>query len=285
MGAFCREMKSMSTIKLSGAQWTWVGASFAESAGIYRALGVEAMDLIAMPHAALEAAHVAADPGSAADKVSDLDIELANFLVLFGEGFADQAINSADEAVRADVLETYKGLLEFCVAAGLKSICILPGVEQEGMSRADAQSLSAEVMHGMNNLARDAGILMVYEAHRESILESPAETLAFVKQQPDLKLCIDHAHCLSIGYDLAELEPLVPYAGHVHLRQATKGAIQSRWNDGEIDFPVLMKQLQESGYEGYATLEYEHEEFWDMDKCDVMTETIKMRDAVRPFVS
>ena len=54
---------------------------------------------------------------------------------------------------------------------------------------------------------------------------------------------------------------------------------------GEIDFPALMKQLQETGYDGYATLEYEHEEFWDMDKCDVMTETIKMRDAVKPFVS
>lgn len=275
----------MSTITLSGAQWTWVGASFDESAGIYRALGVDAMDLIAMPGGALEANAIAADPKGQAGRVKDVDIDLANILVIFGDGFADRAVNSADAAVRADVAETYKAVLEFCVAGGLKSICILPGVEHEGMSREDAQSLSAEAMNAMDELARDAGILMVYEAHRESVLESPSEILTFVQKHPDLKLCIDHAHCLSIGYELSDLEPLVPYAGHVHLRQGAKGKIQARWGEGEIDFPALMKQLQEAGYEGYATLEYEHEEFWDMDKCDVMTETIKMRDAVRPFVS
>jgi sugar phosphate isomerase/epimerase len=275
----------MSKIVLSGAQWTWVGASFAESAGIYKSLGVTAMDLIAVPGGALEASAIAADPKRGASRVQGIDIDLANILVIFGDGFADRAINSADEAVRRDVVETYKGLLEFCGTAGLKSICILPGVEQEGMSREDAQKLSAEAMHGMDVLARNAGILMVYEAHRESILESPTEILAFAQSHPDLKLCIDHAHCLSIGYALSEMEPLLPFAGHVHLRQGAKGKIQARWDEGEIDFPALMKQLEKTGYKGYATLEYEHEEFWDMDKCDVMTETIKMRNAVRPFVS
>ena len=45
----------MSNIVLAGAQWTWVGATFAEAAGIYKALGVGAMDLIAMPGAPLTA--------------------------------------------------------------------------------------------------------------------------------------------------------------------------------------------------------------------------------------
>ncbi len=274
-----------SAIKLAGAAWTWVGASFEESAGIYRAIGVDAMDLIAAPGGLLNPDDIAADPNGQADRVKNLDIELANIIVLFGEGFEDRAINSADEAVRRQTLETYRRLLEFCAAADLKSITVLPGVEQKGIGREASQSLSAEQMHTMAELGRDAGILMVYEAHRESVLESPQEIISFVEKNPDLKLCIDHAHCLSIGYKLSELEPLVAYAGHVHLRQGANGKIQARWDEGEIDFPALMRQLHSTGYEGYATLEYEHEEFWDMDKCDVMTETIKMREAVRPFVS
>ena len=80
------------TIKLAGAQWTWVGTSFAESAGIYKTLGVEAMDLIAMPGAALTADGLTADPQGQAKMVKDLDIELVNLIVLLGEGFADRAL-------------------------------------------------------------------------------------------------------------------------------------------------------------------------------------------------
>ncbi len=47
----------------------------------------------------------------------------------------------------------------------------------------------------------------------------------------------------------------------------------------------VVGRLQDVGYEGYLTLEYEHEPGWmDMDKCDVLTETIKMRDTVRPLL-
>ena len=47
----------------------------------------------------------------------------------------------------------------------------------------------------------------------------------------------------------------------------------------------MIGRLQEAGYNGYVTLEYEHEPGWmDMDKCDVMTETVKMRDLVRPLL-
>ena len=51
-----------------------------------------------------------------------------------------------------------------------------------------------------------------------------------------------------------------------------------------IDFPSLITRLKQTGYRGYVTLEYEHDKFWNMDRCDVMTETIKMRDAVRPLI-
>ncbi len=153
------------------------------------------------------------------------------------------------------------------------------------MSREDAQALAADELHAAGEIITAVGVDMVFEPHRQSVLESPEETLRFMEKNSDLKICVDYAHCVSIGHKEDDLHALLPYAGHVHLRQGSNGMIQQRWDEGEIDFPGLMQRLHDTGYEGYATLEYEHEEFWDMDKCDVMAETIKMRDAVRPFVA
>jgi hypothetical protein len=47
----------------------------------------------------------------------------------------------------------------------------------------------------------------------------------------------------------------------------------------------MMQKLKQRAYEGYVTLEYEHDPFWQMDQCDVMTETIRMRDAVLPLLA
>jgi sugar phosphate isomerase/epimerase len=96
---------------------------------------------------------------------------------------------------------------------------------------------------------------------------------------------IDYSHAVSLGYTKNDLDPLVPYAGHVHLRQAAPDQIQARWEDGTIDVAALMTLLKQTNYRGYVTLEYEHDKFWNMDRCDVMTETIKMRDAVRPYLT
>ena len=92
-------------------------------------------------------------------------------------------------------------------------------------------------------------------------------------------------HFITPGYQPADVHPLVPYTGHFHLRQGANRQLQARWEDGEINFVEVVGRLQEVGYEGYLTLEYEHEPGWmDMDKCDVLTETIKMRDTVRPLL-
>lgn len=275
----------MSNIKLSGAAWTWVGSSLEEASGIYKALGVYAMDLIAMPGAMLEPDEIASDPLGQAKHLKGLDIKLANLITGFGQNFEDRALNSTDPAIRMKNLETYKGLLEYCVAADIYSIMVLPGVVQKSISREEALAISAGELLKMNEMALDAGVLLAYEPHIDSILESPHDILAFVQQVPDIKLVIDYSHCVALGFKQREIDPLVPYAGHVHLRQASTGKIQARWKDGEIDFPALMQLLAKTGYQGYASLEYEHDEFWDMDKCDVMTETIKMRNAVLPYIS
>jgi sugar phosphate isomerase/epimerase len=60
--------------------------------------------------------------------------------------------------------------------------------------------------------------------------------------------------------------------------------MQARWDDGTIDFTEMMRVLKRAGFSGYLTLEYEHDEWLDNNKVDVISETIKMRNAVKPLL-
>lgn len=276
----------MDESRLAGAAWSFVGTSLGESANIWRALGIESMDLLAVPGAPVDAEQIDRDPQGQARRFKEPGINLSNLLYVFGADFADRAINSSDATIRSRNRDTLMNVLECCNAADIPSLLILPGVDQSGMSHEDALQLSAEVMTEMTATASEAGVLLIFEPHAESVLESPIETLAFLQRHPNLKIALDYAHFVAQGYSVSDVEPLVPYTGHFHLRQAADQQLQARWEDGEIDFVEVVGKLEAAGYAGYLTLEYEHEPGWmSMDKVDVMTETVKMRDTVRPFLT
>ncbi len=278
-------MTTLTAMKLAGAAWSFVGATLPESAAILQALGVQAMDLIAMPGGLLDSAEIERDPHGQARRVSEAGLPVGNLLFFFGDGFDDRPLNSADDSVRAANRETFTRVLQFCNAAAIPSVLVLPGVDQEGIPHNEAVELSAAAMNELAALAAAEDILLLFEPHVESVLESPFDTLAFLQSNPALKIVLDYSHYVAQGYQPAAVDPLVPYAGHVHLRQACRGQLQARWDDGVIDFPAVVELLKAAGYSGYLTLEYEHDPWMDCDKVDVMTETIRMRDEVRPLLA
>ena len=68
------------------------------------------------------------------------------------------------------------------------------------------------------------------------------------------------------------------------LRQKADDIPRVRWAQGVIDFAAVIALLKQVGYRGYLSLEYEHDPWMDSDKVDVISETIKMRDLVRPLL-
>ena len=273
----------MGTLKLSGAAWSWVGTTLHESAQIWRTLGVNALDLIAFPATGAGVANVEADPLGAARKVREPGVELANLLYIFGADFKDRAVNSPDAEVRAKNRETMKRVIEFCAAAGIPSVTILPGVNHDGWPREDSQALAAEGLLDLTALGRDAGVKVLFEPHKESVLELPIECLAFLQKYPELGIVLDHSHFVASGYGHSAIDPLIPYAGHIHLRQGKIGHLQCIWDEGEIDFPAIIRQLQQINYAGYVAFEYENDPWLGM--VDVMTETVKMRNAILPALA
>jgi len=143
----------MSDIKLSAAAWSFVGTSLQESAAIWRSLGIDAMDLIALPGGELDSQEITRNPESQASRVGHLGMDLASVLYFFGEWFDDNPVNSVDESIRARNLETFKRVLVFCNKARIPCVCVLPGVDQAGISHEEALRLSGEAMSAMASLA------------------------------------------------------------------------------------------------------------------------------------
>lgn len=157
----------MNAMKLAGAAWSFVGASLPESAAILQALGVQAMDLIAAPGGLLDSREIERDAHGQARRVTQAGLPIGNLLFVFGDGFDDRPLNTVDDRVRASNLDTFNQVVQFCRAANIPSVLVLPGVDQQGISHEEAVRLSAAAMNELASLAAAENVRLLFEPHCE----------------------------------------------------------------------------------------------------------------------
>ena len=76
---------------------------------------------------------------------------------------------------------------------------------------------------------------------------------ALAAEVPGLRFLIDTGHVTGWGGDVLEL---LPFAGHVQLRDARPGAAQVAPGDGDVDFAAVLRRLDELDYRGALSVEY-----------------------------
>ncbi|MEO8884182.1 MAG: sugar phosphate isomerase/epimerase family protein [Devosia sp.] len=271
-------------MRLSVASWSFPMLSLAEVGGLAKATGFEAIDVGYFYRSSLDKARLLAEPEAYGHEIATaLPVKVANLYHLFGNSPAKRNLASPD--FRAENLADFRQALKFCKAVGAPSIFILPGVLTGQQSRADALAISAEALKPMVEAGAAAGIVVCIEAHVHSYLESPALAAELCKKAPGLKLALDYAHFVVSGYRQDEIDALAKYAGHVHLRQARPGALQTKMLDGVINFPAMFATLKAAGFAGWLACEYVHQAYFDTIHDDVLTETILMRDLFRAWNS
>ena len=274
------------TMPVSGSTWSFVGATLREAVRIYGALGIGAVDLIAVPgdpdSPMLASEQILRRPGELARQILDLGAPVSNLNYNFAANFHERAINHKDSRVRKRNREDYGSVIEFCRSCRMPSVTVLPGIVQDGWTRERALAVAAEELHHLSAMSRREGITTTFEPHVGSILESPLDTLSFMQSNPELKLTLDYGHFICRGYAQEQVDPLTPYTAHFHLRQAAPNKLQARWDEGTLDFTGIIGKLASANYRGFLSLEYEHLEGWmDLDQADVFTETVKMRNLLR----
>jgi sugar phosphate isomerase/epimerase len=195
-------------MKLSGAAWSFVGTTLHESVAIYRALGITAIDLIAIPGTTLDSQKLIQGPAREAERIKVLDAEIGNIIFLYAPNFSERALNHQYPEVRKRNTEEFHAVVEFCWRCSIPSITVLPGVAQRGWARKKSLAVSAEILNELAAIASEKQILLCFEAHVGSILDSPKDTLAFLEANPILKLTLDYSHFVFNGYSQKEIDPL-----------------------------------------------------------------------------
>ena len=211
-------------------------------------LGINALDVGYFYGPALDKAKLLAEPERVADEVLALGIDLPCLYHLFGATLADR--NLADPRHLDANVADLKQAVRFCKRAGIGVIFVLPGVVNPGQGRqGGAGAIGGEPEAAAADRGR-SGITLTVEPHVHSYLESPALTLELVEKVPGLKLALDYGHFVCLGYRQEEIDVLAPHAGHVHLRQAKMGALQTKLAKGTINIPAELATLKAAGFDG-----------------------------------
>ena len=148
-----------------------------------------------------------------------------------------------------------------------------------GQSRRQALDNSVENLKPLVEAGQDAGVILTIEPHVHGLLESVEMTHELVDRVPGLKLTLDPAHYLSLGFRQDEIETLCPHTAHVHLRQSRQGDLQAKMDEGTINFPAFFGALRDAGYDGWLAIEYVHQAYMNTLFDDVLTESVRMRDS------
>ena len=268
-------------MRLSVTSWSFPQLSLEEVAGVAKALGIEAIDVGLFYRSALDRAEILGDPAGAAERLRGLGVGVANYYHLFGRDSQDR--NLALPGTLDANLSDLEAVLRFAEAAGIPTVFILPGVVNFGQSRGDAARIAAESLRALLEVpgARDR---ICVEPHVHSWAESPGLVRRLI-DDTGVRLALDYAHFVCLGFRQEEVDPLAPHAAHVHLRQARPGALQAKFAQGSINFPALLGTLRDAGYEGPLALEAVHQDYMGTLHDDVLTETVLMRDAVRAWMA
>ncbi|WMS43584.1 sugar phosphate isomerase/epimerase family protein [Acuticoccus sp. MNP-M23] len=267
-------------MKLTITAWSFTELTLREAWGVTQAIGLGAMDLGLLHRPALDRAAILADPQAAAAKVRDIGISVSNLYWLFGASPFDRAVS--DPAALDENLADFRKVVAFAAAIGAPSIFVLPGVAHAGTRLSDAFAASVRALAALKPVADEAGVLLTVEPHVGGLIACPEMAEQLVDAVPGLKLTLDYAHFVAMGYPQAEIDRLAPHAGHVHLRQARPGALQAKLGEGTLDFVAMIETLRAAGYDGYLALEYVHQAYMNTLSDDVLTETVSLKRLIEP---
>lgn len=214
-------------------------------------------------------------------KLDDLGLHAADIFLQMDPLFDPYAINQPAADRRAKARDWFLKTLDYANACGAGHVTILPGVHFDSELWETSFARAVEELTWRVEQARRQRIIFGVEAHVGSIVPDPAKAEQLIQQVPGLTLTLDYTHFTRLGTPDAQIEPLVQYASHFHIRGARPGRLQERFAHNTIDYQRLCDCIKASGYQGWLGIEYVWLEWEHCNECDNVAETILFRDFLR----
>ncbi|MBN1680961.1 MAG: sugar phosphate isomerase/epimerase [Anaerolineae bacterium] len=267
----------MQEMQIACHTWSYNNLSLEDAVGTIARLGFRYIDLGTGPHLDIDSA--AAYPEAEAAKILRLlqqfNLTLTDLYLML------PFINAPDPARRGSELALFEQLIPFAVALRTPGITVSPGiVHRDGIDHSLARAVPA--LMRMLQAAEDTDLRVSFEAHMDSVAQTPEQALLLLEAVPGLSLTLDYSHFVYQGIVRREIEPLLEHVAHIQIRQARRGALQTAHDDGTINLPELLQDLREHGYRGALCVEYMTTFGWHgMRQISISREAVRTRDALR----
>lgn len=259
---------------------------------IVKHMGFSHVDLSgfhARGRASVEPEAVTANPQGEADKMKALldeyELVASDFFPQFGTSPDDHSLNDPDPAVREKNHALIRGCAHFCKLLGIPGMTILPGVDHLSRKHEENLQIAGAELKRATEIAGEYGVELRFEPHMGSVAPTPELGVRLVEEfAPDAKIVLDCSHFTLQYIPMERIYKLIPYTGHVHVRPARMGKLQTRYAENTIPWSDLITRLREANYNGALSLEYVSAAWFDLDRCDTLTETWVTTQALLPLV-
>lgn len=97
-------------------------------------------------------------------------------------------------------------------------------------------------------IAQLQGVRVALKSQVGRLSEDPDTVVVLCDNVPGLGLCLDPSHYICGPHRAKNIDKLMKYVYHVHLRDTKKDQLQVRVGQGEVDYGKLIGQLEREGY-------------------------------------
>ena len=176
------------------------------------------------------------------------------------------SLSDPDPKVRVLGVEALKVTLEDAKAYGADTILLVPGRVNETVSYDQCWDLSIAEIRRVLPLAEKLGVTIAIENVWNNFLLSPLEAARYIDQfnSPFVKAYFDCGNVLVIGWPEQWIRILGKRIARVHIKEYSRKIAdkQGKWagfgvalQEGDNNWPVIVKALDEIGYHGWTTIE------------------------------
>ncbi len=167
--------------------------------------------------------------------------------------------SSPDATVRAEGRKALETALRDARAYGGTSVLVVPAVVSKQVSYLDAWRRSHDEIVQLVPLAKELQVQILIENVWNGFLLGPTELVAYIDEfaDPIVGSHFDAGNLVKFGYP----EQWVPILGKrirkVDVKEfdRKRGSFDARLNDGDADWPAIVRALRAIGYDGWFTAE------------------------------
>lgn len=175
-------------------------------------------------------------------------------------------LSDPDPKVRESGVEALKVSLEDAKAYGADTVLLVPGRVTDAVSYDECWNRSTEEIKKMVKQAEKLKVKIAIENVWNNFLLSPIEAARYVDQfkSPMVGFYFDCGNILTYGWPEQWIRILGKRIAKVHIKeysrkiadtQGKSAGFKANLLEGDVNWPAVMKALDEIGYQSWATIE------------------------------